>query len=129
MTRYDASILQRFADTLYDKASFIAFQCAFLGLLIGAALPGIPALIISNQQLEASNRAIEERYRGAKNSFSVPPLPPSHSGLDPSILCVIGGLFGVVVGGFIGLRKAFQYRLQAQLTLCQMQIEHNTHRD
>jgi hypothetical protein len=27
----------------------------------------------------------------------------------------------------MGQRKALQYRLQAQLTLCQMQIERNTH--
>jgi hypothetical protein len=129
MAQYDASILQKFADRLYEKAGFITFQCVIVGFLIGAALAGIPAAIISNQQDEARTKLIEERYRGAKNSFCVPPLPPPQSRLDPFVLCVIGGVFGGVVGGFIGQRKGFQYRLQAQLTLCQMQIEHNTHRD
>jgi len=140
LTKYDATVLQNFADKLYDKASFIIFQCASIGLLIGVALPGIP-FAISGQRLEAGNRAIEERTKsvaikevrkfgdakGTKNGSSVPPLPPSPSGLNPSILCIIGGVLGGVIGGFIGQRKGFQYRLQAQLTLCQMQIEHNTH--
>jgi uncharacterized integral membrane protein len=128
MIQYDASTLQKFADRLYEKAGFIIFQCVVLGALIAAGLAAIPAAIISNQQLEASNKAIEERYRNAKSSFSVPPLPPQ-SGVSPFMLCIIGGVFGGVIGGFIGQRKGFQYRLQAQLTLCQMQIEHNTHRD
>jgi hypothetical protein len=39
MAKYDASILQTFADRLYNKAGFIAFQCFVVGALIGAALP------------------------------------------------------------------------------------------
>ena len=128
MTKYDASVLQTFADRLYQKAGFITFQCLMLGLLIGAGLAAIPAVIISNQQDQALNRAIEERYRGAKNSFSVPPLP-EHSTSETWPVVAIGGFLGAVIGGVIGIRKSFQYRLQAQLTLCQMQIEHNTHRD
>jgi hypothetical protein len=140
LTKYDVSVLQNFADTLYEKASFIIFQCASIGLLIGVALPGIP-LIVSNQRLEASNRAIEERpktvaikevrtfgdAKSTKNSSIVPLLPPSPSGLNPWVLCIIGGVLGGGIGCFIGQRKGFQYRLQAQVTLCQMQIEHNTH--
>jgi hypothetical protein len=43
---------------------------------------------------------------------------------DPALVpfTVLGGLVGIA----IGQEKAFQYRLQAQLTLCQMQTEFNT---
>jgi hypothetical protein len=35
MTKYDPSILQTFADTLYNKASFITFQYAVVFLPLG----------------------------------------------------------------------------------------------
>lgn len=40
----------------------------------------------------------------------------------------VGIVLGAVLFGLIGNAKAFKYRLLAQWTLCQMQIERNTRR-
>jgi hypothetical protein len=128
MTTYDPNILQKFADRLYERATFVTFHCAVVGFLIGAGLGAIPANIFYNQELEARTKTVEEHYRGTGNGFNLPPMPPS-SGTSPFALCIVGGVLSGVVGGFVGQRKGFRYRLQAQLTLCQMQIEHNSHRD
>ncbi len=39
----------------------------------------------------------------------------------------VGLLIGVVLGFALGQKKSFQLRLAAQLALCQIQIEKNTH--
>jgi hypothetical protein len=46
----------------------------------------------------------------------------------PLIGAVVGGLVGGVLGFLIGNERAFTLRLQAQLALCQMNIEFNTRR-
>ncbi len=44
---------------------------------------------------------------------------------DKILLAFLGGLSGVI-GYYIGQDKAFKYRLDAQIALCQVQIETNT---
>lgn len=39
---------------------------------------------------------------------------------------IIGIIIGLIIGWFYGAHKAFQYRIQAQVLLCQAQIEKNT---
>ena len=41
---------------------------------------------------------------------------------------VIGSVAGLILGVIIGAGIAFQYKLQAQLALCLVQIEENTRR-
>jgi 4-hydroxybenzoate polyprenyltransferase len=45
-------------------------------------------------------------------------------GLPPLTLWL--GIVGAVLGALVGQSKGFQYRLQAQTVLCQVQIEANT---
>lgn len=120
MTQYDANILQTFADRLYDKAGWITFKCCLVGAIIGIALAFIPITILEN----AKSQTIIDRYKGTGNGLNVP--VPDTSPSNAPILVVLFGLLGGLVGAAIGQRKSFQYRLQAQLTLCQMQTEFNT---
>jgi hypothetical protein len=100
MAQYNPDILQTFADDLYAKAAWIAVKSAVLGGLIGA-------LLIAPLYMLDSGRN-----------------PVSHG--EP--LFVLPTIFGALIGWAIGRRKSFSYKLQAQMTLCQMQIELNTHR-
>jgi ABC-type nitrate/sulfonate/bicarbonate transport system permease component len=99
LAQYDANILQDFADRLYAKAAWITVKCCIVGALLGIGLTFILAAI-----LKISNPALNTS--------------------DPAFIpfAVLGGLLGIAVGQ----HKAFQYKLQAQLTLCQMQTEFNT---
>lgn len=84
--KYDATIIETFAERLYKKANSIIFTYTLAGIGLGA----LGGLI----------------------------------GHTP------GALFGALILGFIGYSigtdKAFQYKLQAQTALCQVQIERNT---
>jgi hypothetical protein len=92
-----------------------------------------PETILTREQLEAFTRRLlmlsddgveriyEETYREC--AFKERILPPA------AAIQQFGGFFGGVIGGVVGQRKSFQYRLQEQVTLGQMQIEHNSHRD
>ena len=42
------------------------------------------------------------------------------------IIALIGAILGGLIGYAIGTEKAFQYRLQAQTALCQVEIESNS---
>ncbi len=42
------------------------------------------------------------------------------------LMLAFGFVIGVFVGGLFGSSKAFQYKLQAQTSLCMAQIEKNT---
>jgi len=121
LAQYDANILQTFADRLYAKARWITFKCCLVGVIIGGALAFIPLTILESR----NTQAIIERYKGTGNGLDVP-VPENASGsIIPSIVLVVG-LIGGMVGFAVGRRKSFEYKLQAQLTLCQMQTEFNT---
>lgn len=120
MTQYDADVLQTFADRLYAKARWITLKCCLVGAIIGVALAFIPVTILEN----GKTQAIIDRYKGTGNGLDAP--VPDTSPSNAPILVVLFGLLGGLVGATIGQRKAFEYRLQAQLTLCQMQTEFNT---
>jgi hypothetical protein len=120
LTQYDARILQSFADDLYAKARWITAKCCFVGAIIGMAVTFIPVTLYESR----NSQAIIDRYKGTGNGFDVPvpDAPPSNA----PILVLVVGVLGGLVGYTVGQRKAFQYKLQAQLTLCQMQTEFNT---
>ena len=98
MAKYDSGILQDYADSLYRKAAWITFKCSTLG-----AITGVVIALILVYGVRAPNA----------ESWGTPAL-------------VIFGIIGALIGFAIGQRRAFQYRLQAQTVLCQMQIEYNT---
>jgi hypothetical protein len=97
--KYDPDILQQYADRLYKKANSIVVWDTIIGVLAGIAA----AMILV--RLEA---------RGA----------PEVS--DPSMAPLGLVIVGIVLGYIVGSQRAFTLRLEAQRTLCQMQIEHNT---
>jgi hypothetical protein len=95
-----------------------------VGVIIGGALAFIPLTILESR----NTQAIIERYKGTGNGLDVP-VPENASGsIIPSIVLVVG-LIGGMVGFAVGRRKSFEYKLQAQLTLCQMQTEFNTRQE
>ena len=120
MAQYDANILQTFADRLYAKAGWITFKCCLVGAIIGVALAFIPVTILES----GKSQAIIDRYKGTGNGLDAP--VPDGSPSNAPILVGLVGLLGGFVGATVGQRKAFEYKLQAQLTLCQMQTEFNT---
>lgn len=101
MATYDPKILQQFADNLYSKADGIVAQYTIRGVLLGALLA-----LVSYWGLIAYLR----------------------NAAPESALIVAGLLFVVCVAGFYirGKEKAFALRLEAQRTLCQLQLEKNT---
>jgi hypothetical protein len=60
---------------------------------------------------------------GAGAAFS---LGKTSHGAEGKGLLAVGFLVGGVIGYFIGTERAFVLRLQAQIALCQVQIERNT---
>ncbi len=99
MVRYDSRVLQQFAEMLYTKAQNIVITYAVLGLVLG----GIVGLVLKfTVSLGRDLSAIRTALTWA---------PP---------------LLGLAAGISTGRMKAFMLRLEAQRTLCQLQIETNT---
>ncbi|MGH9770912.1 MAG: hypothetical protein ACRD4Q_04335, partial [Candidatus Acidiferrales bacterium] len=96
MIEYDASVIQTFANRLYRRAQWIVLYSA---LEWGAISFGV-ALIVSG---------IIQR---------------SAPQFDPSMSLMLGAV-GLAVGLLSGKRKTFGLRLQAQMALCQAQVERN----
>jgi hypothetical protein len=100
-TRYDRSILQSHADTLYEKADNIVLSAAVasaISLGVGSAAAGFAV---------AYGFALDV---AACAGFSL----------------IAGGVIGFAWGWHLGQEQAFRLRLQAQELLCQMMIEKNT---
>ena len=101
MARYDATVIEKYAQRLYDRASWIVLAYIVLGLGIGGLLGYLPTIVWYWRDTSAA--------------------PPRGETLAIVLAIVFGVLFGL-----IGRAKGFAYRLRAQLALCQMQIEYNT---
>lgn len=93
---YDPQIIQSFADGLYQRADEIVLMSTIIGALIGAAF-----------------------------GFAVLSVSSSVSGVG-----MVALLLGIAGGGYFGRRrgiaKTFQLKLEAQLALCQVELELNT---
>jgi hypothetical protein len=94
--QYDPAVIRDFAKALYDEADALSFRAGVKGFLLGGALAGGMSLIGFHDQTAA----------------------------------FVGGLVGGAVGYAIGVggaaAQAFSLRLQAQMALCQVEIERNT---
>ena len=100
-------------------------KCGFMGAVIGALLFAVPALILAKTSGE---QAIVERYKGTGNGLDVPVRDMTGDSSIIPTLTILVGVVGALVGVLVGQRKGFELRLQAQMTLCQMQTEFNTRR-
>lgn len=101
MVKYDAAVLQQFADSLYSKARNIVTTYAILGLAIGGGI-GFALKI-----------ALHSGRGGSQIELFALAIP---------------AIMGLALGINAGQMKAFMLRLEAQRTLCQLQIEANTRR-
>jgi membrane protein YqaA with SNARE-associated domain len=103
MVKYDPKILQKYAEMLYRDASSVVLICSVtFSLIVFLVGFGIGSAVASSF-VASENRRLGEW-----------------------IIAIIGGVLGAVLGYAIGQAIAFWYRLKAQLTLCQKQIEYNT---
>jgi len=97
--QYDPNVLQKHADQLYARARWVVLWLTALGFFVGFAASCILAW------------ALLSRSPGA---------PP------PGAWILLLPLVGLALGLAYGRGKAFQLRLEAQRTLCQLKIEQNT---
>jgi len=97
---YDPAVVQKFAGRLYSRATSIVVTSTLGGLILGAIAGG--GLVV----------AAAAYAPGSKPS--------------PGIAIGIGALVAGLVGLVRGLERAFKLKLDAQMALCQVQIEANT---
>jgi sulfite exporter TauE/SafE len=95
---YDENIIHTFAGRLYSRAASVMVSYAILGAILGA---------IGGTFLTAVSRDLAQLV-----------------GLPPVLAA--GSVLGLLVGLAVGAEKAFALKLQAQILLCQAQIERNT---
>ncbi len=103
MAAYDERVIRKFANRLYAKAARVVFVYIFFGILAGLAAGWVLGV----------TEPVAMMLWG--------------TGYDPQKLAMLAGtvIFGLA-GLALGLRRSFFLKLQAQLALCQMQIERNT---
>jgi hypothetical protein len=99
MVKYDPAVLVSFAERRYAQASRVMILSGILGLLAGGAAGAGLGEVLS--------RATNESAFGTIGMIGG---------------AIVGLLFGIV----IGIELGFRYKLDAQRTLCNVQIEINT---
>jgi glucose-6-phosphate-specific signal transduction histidine kinase len=96
MANYEPAVLERWAEKLYSRARLLALSYGVAGALIGGCI-------------------------GAAVAFAM----KAH-GSDQNAFVIGAASLGLAVGIAEGFRKSFMLRLEAQRTLCQLEIEKNT---
>lgn len=96
MPNYEAEVLEEFAERMYSKAAGATVHYAFLGIVIGLAVAWILGLL----QLS--------------------------KGTVGSTVWLVCGSVGAIGGVFVGIDRAFWWKLEAQRVLVLKQIEANT---
>ena len=96
---YEPNIIVQFAERLYKQANAIIFRTTTLALLLGASLGGFFGFMAGG----------------------------AHDGPTLGLIgaCLVG-ILASAFGFLIGRERAFALKLQAQTSLCQLQIEINT---
>ena len=104
---YDAAVIQLFAQRLYTKANTIIVVSTIVGGIVGAVIGGAVGVF--------SPRFIQI-YAGMQR--------------DPveiiQLFALVAGVIGALSGYSRGREKSFRLKLEAQVALCQVQIEKNT---
>jgi hypothetical protein len=97
---FEPRIIEQFAESLYRKASAFLMGSVVAGTVLGMAFGAVPLTSLGS-------------------AWPV----PSFLGFATMLL---GGVFGGVIGYSIGDARSFGYRLQAQTTLLQLEMERNS---
>jgi hypothetical protein len=97
---YDALLMQSLANRFNSQAKIVVVKYTIIGATLFSAVFYFAASLGHN----------------TVDIFTVAPTKSLGVGL----------LIGVVVGFILGQRKSYQLTLQAQIALCQLQIEKNT---
>lgn len=97
---YDAALIQSLANRLYSQSRIVVIKYTVVSAFLFSTI----------------------FYFAAS---------PGHNfvdlfGLAPTKALGVGLLIGVVLGFLLGQRKSYQLVMQAQIALCQLQIEKNT---
>jgi len=98
---YDRDIIQKVAERRYSEARALVVRWTLLGALLSGALCAVLGPVLG--------AAMGGGARGGLEGF----------------LCVggAGALLGGIVGYLYGQEKALEIRFQAQMALCQLEIE------
>lgn len=102
-TEFDAQIIEEFARRLYKRASSMIVSYTAAGILLGL-IAGAAVSMFGTQE------------RGGDQAPN-------------AVAAIVGALLAGAMGYAAGQSKAFQIRLQAQMALCQLQIEKNTRKE
>ena len=100
MVKYDSQIVRTFADQLYDDASLIVMLYTILGCISGGLWGGVGCFL----------------FGGNLKSMQIS---------ENMALLACTSIVGFA-GFLLGRSKGFWLKLQAQVALCQVQIEENT---
>lgn len=93
---YDVALIQSLANRLYSQSRTVVVKYTIIGAVLFSLIFYIAASI--------------------EQSSSLAPIKSLGVGL----------LIGVVLGFMLGQRRSYQFKMEAQLALCQVQIERNT---
>jgi hypothetical protein len=96
---YDSGIIEKYAARLYRQAR--------VAIVLYALMMGVVGVFGS-----------ASAFGGGLSAF--------RSGSPKLVVPIAGGVLGILLGTAIGIARAFTLRLQAQVALCQVQIEKNT---
>lgn len=96
---YDAGIIQEFAERLYSQAGSIIIGSSLLWAIVGGVVMGGVIFAIGINKL------------GSEGAI---------------VVAGIGVVSGLLIGYARGSERAFKLKLDAQVALCQVQIEKNT---
>lgn len=97
---YDPSVIEKAAERLYEKATATLLGSVVMGICLGGIFGAMPLTSLGAHW----------------------PIPATFG-----FATALGGaLIGAAIGYVIGDTRAFGYRLQAQATLSQLQLERNT---
>jgi hypothetical protein len=97
---FDPTIIERFAERLYEKAHAFVVGSVVAGAALGVAFGAVPLTSLGESW----------------------PIPSSFG----FATMLVGAVAGAILGYRIGDARSFAYMLQAQTALCQLQIERNT---
>ena len=97
---YDPTIIEQFAERLYEKARSFVVGSVVVGAALGAAFGAVPLTPLGE-------------------SWPIP-------AIFGFATLLVGGMVGAMCGYVIGDTRAFGYKLQAQTALLNLQIERNT---
>jgi hypothetical protein len=104
-TAFDPSLMQQYADTLYERAQWLMYEY----MLQWGAIAYVVVLVLT-----------VVAHVGGVHSVAAPTIEFGNPGT------IMVAVVAAIVGARIGRRKGFELRLEAQRTLCQLAIEDNT---